>query len=439
MASVTFVLKNPQAVVKPRDQKETLIFLVLRYGNNRLKLSTGERILPKYWNKVDQEATTNSVFSKDDFNQKLLNKKTLILDIYRRMVNDDEQPTNDRLLKEFSLKDNDRRFNIIKLKGEITLNLYIDQFIKDIKSGERLTPEKKERYKTGTTKNFDGFKVQFDDFQKEKKKVLDFKDITLDFYDDFVGFFSEKKYAPNTIGRHIKNLKTIMRAARDEGLHSNTEIDRKKFKVLKVLTDQIYLTSEELGKIETADLEGKQTLELARDIFLIGCYTAQRFSDYCRIKPEQFRTLANGFKVIDIIQRKTGERVTVPVHWKLEKILEKYDFATPHILEQKLNERIKQVGIKAKITQAVNIEQIRGGLKSSKSIPKHDLIKTHTARRTGATNMYLAGIPSIDIMKITGHKTEKEFLNYIRVSKEETAEMLTNHEYFRSKMKAVNP
>ena len=35
--------------------------------------------------------------------------------------------------------------------------------------------------------------------------------------------------------------------------------------------------------------------------------------------------------------------------------------------------------------------------------------------------MYLAGIPSIDIMKITGHKTEVDFLKYIKVFKEETA------------------
>jgi hypothetical protein len=98
---------------------------------------------------------------------------------------------------------------------------------------------------------------------------------------------------------------------------------------------------------------------------------------------------------------------------------------------------VHQVGIKAKVNQLINIEQIHGGLKVSKSIPKHDLIKTHTARRTGATNMYLAGISTLDIMKITGHKTEREFLNYIRVSKEETAEMLTNHEYFRNVLKAV--
>jgi len=44
--------------------------------------------------------------------------------------------------------------------------------------------------------------------------------------------------------------------------------------------------------------------------------------------------------------------------------------------------------------------------------------------------MYNAGIPTIAIMKITGHKKESTFLKYIKVTKEETAEKLSVHEYF---------
>jgi len=118
-------------------------------------------------------------------------------------------------------------------------------------------------------------------------------------------------------------------------------------------------------------------------------------------------------------------------------ILEKYNYKLPKTFEQKVNERIKDVGELVKINEMVTMEKIRGGMKIKSEIPKFELIKTHTARRSGATNMYLAGISTLDIMKITGHKTEREFLNYIRVSKEETAEILANHEYFRNKMKMV--
>jgi len=45
----------------------------------------------------------------------------------------------------------------------------------------------------------------------------------------------------------------------------------------------------------------------------------------------------------------------------------------------------------------------------------------------------LAGIPSISIMKITGHKTEAAFLRYIRISQEDNAMKLIEHPYFKQK------
>lgn len=437
MASVTFILKEPQLNIKPKDQAETLVYMVFRYNNKRLKLSTHEKILPKYWDKVNQCALNNPYFSKDDFNQRLLNKKGLILDINRKLLNDNEIPTNEILLKKFNERDGDRISKSDNVTRSSDLNGFIEEFIKDLERGKRLTPDKKEKYKPLTIKNYRGFQVQFNLYQEYKKKKLSFDHITIDFYDDFVNFLNRKNYSPNTIGRHIKNLKTIMRIARDEGLHNNSEIERKKFKVLKVETDQIYLNQQELDKLYNLDLSNKPTLEIARDIFLIGCYTAQRFSDYNRITEKNIKTLANETKIIELIQAKTGERVNIPIHWQLEAILKKYDNNPPRIYEQKLNERIKKVGEQAEINEIITIESIKGGLKITQEYPKYALIKTHTARRSGATNMYLAGIPTLDIMKITGHKTEREFLKYIRISKEETAEMLSTHPFFMQKLNVV--
>ena len=44
--------------------------------------------------------------------------------------------------------------------------------------------------------------------------------------------------------------------------------------------------------------------------------------------------------------------------------------------------------------------------------------------------MYLAGIPTIAIMKITGHKTEKEFMKCIKITEEQTAMELMSHPIF---------
>ena len=55
---------------------------------------------------------------------------------------------------------------------------------------------------------------------------------------------------------------------------------------------------------------------------------------------------------------------------------------------------------------------------------------TYTARRSFATNAYLAGLPPISIMKITGHKTESSFMKYIKISEKENAIQLKGHEFF---------
>jgi integrase len=220
-----------------------------------------------------------------------------------------------------------------------------------------------------------------------------------------------------------------MRAAGEDGLHENKDIERKKFKVITTEVHPIYLTQKEVESIYNLDLSKDKTLDIARDIFLIGCYTGQRFSDYSRINSQHIKTVKGG-KIIDLIQKKTGEQVLIPVRPELETILKKYDYIPPRTHEQKANERIKLVCEKAKINEQIEIEEIKGGLKVTQRKAKYELIKTHTARRTGATLMFLAGIPTISIMKITGHKTEREFLKYIRVTKEETAQTLMNHPYF---------
>jgi hypothetical protein len=62
-------------------------------------------------------------------------------------------------------------------------------------------------------------------------------------------------------------------------------------------------------------------------------------------------------------------------------------------LEQKVNMHIKTVGEKTKITENIEVEKTKGGLKVKISVPKNELIKKHTDRLTGCILMYLAGIP----------------------------------------------
>jgi integrase len=66
-----------------------------------------------------------------------------------------------------------------------------------------------------------------------------------------------------------------------------------------------------------------------------------------------------------------------------------------------------------------------------KRMKKYALVSSHTARRSGATNMYLAGIPVARIMLLTGHKTEQAFFKYIPIGKQENAKTLLEHNFFQ--------
>ncbi len=311
-----------------------------------------------------------------------------------------------------------------------TLLSYANRYVKEMVDGSRLNHSKL-RYTPSTIKNYRGFVAQFEEFCKSKRRKFDFADIDLKFYDDFVAHFSAKNYAVNTIGRHVKELKIIMRAARDEGLHSNALIESRKFKVLTAEVESIYLTESEIEAIAAMDLLANPSREVARDIFLVGCYTAQRYSDYSNINEGNLRTLESGQKVIDLRQQKTGAHVVIPIRSELQRLLDKYDNKLPNSLEQKVNKYIKEIAREAGIVDKVECSYIEDGEKRTRIVEKCDLVKTHTARRSGATNMYLAGIPTIAIMKITGHKTEREFMKYIKVSEEQSAMGLVDHPYFQ--------
>jgi len=139
---------------------------------------------------------------------------------------------------------------------------------------------------------------------------------------------------------------------------------------------------------------------------------------------------ANNGKVIDLIQSKTNQRVVIPIRPTLNTRLKKYDYEVPKVFPQKLNDRIKELARVIGITEPIQIEKYKGGKRIIHTIPKCDLIMSHTARRSGCTNMFKQGIQPITIMKISGHKTEREILKYILISPEETADGLLNDPNF---------
>ena len=431
MASIKFLIRG-----KKKGSLHTLYVRMNQGAQYDFRIPTPYQLPDGLWlydsQRFSQKFNYTETFTENDARailKKITNLQNLIANELNDLQSEGKTPTKEWLMDVVC------GYHHTKPKAvaeHIMLNSYIDEYMRQAESGERLNRSKK-RFQPATLKSMRNFVARFQEYQKLKRRTIDFNDIDRDFYNDFVNFFIKKDFSPNTIGRNIKYLKGFMRAAKEEGLHNNSATEHKDFTSFKAEVQEIYLTDDELKTLYELDLSRQPTLDVARDVFLVGCYTAQRYSDYSAINEKNIRRLEGDIYVIDLTQKKTGERVIIPVRPELAAILEKYGFNLPHTYEQKINARIKEVCQLAGIDELVTIHSIRGGKNLSETHPKYKLVKTHTARRSGATNMYLAGIPTIDIMKLTGHKTESEFLKYIKVTKEETAHKLLLHPYFSGK------
>jgi integrase len=241
----------------------------------------------------------------------------------------------------------------------------------------------------------------------------------MSFYEDFLRYTTVKKgLAPNTIGKLITLIKVLLREAYEKGITTNQIYLNSNFKSISSVSDTVYLNDEEIKELQRLDLSKRLSLERVRDAFIVGCYTGLRFSDLTRIKP---KNIDNG--MIILTQQKTKFEVVIPMLKEVIAILEKYEFSIPDISNQKYNQHLHELCSKCDLlNEMVTTKAIRGGKVMETTQPKYELISSHTARRSFATNEYKRGeLTPSEIMVITGHKTEKSFLKYIRETKKETA------------------
>ena len=185
--------------------------------------------------------------------------------------------------------------------------------------------------------------------------------------------------------------------------------------------ENVYLSTQELADLEKLDLSFNPSYDKVRDLFLIGCHTGLRMSDFSRLTSDHIK---EGF--ITIEQKKTKHNVVIPVHSVVKKILKKYNGDLPSAISgQKFNEYLKEISKKVPALRGNESKrQTRGGFKTITTLHKWEMISSHTARRSFCTNEYLKGTPALTIMKVSGHKTESSFLKYIKISSKEHAEKM---------------
>lgn len=256
--------------------------------------------------------------------------------------------------------------------NRMTLNKFIDLYVQEISSGERQT-SKGMNFKPGTVRAVKQPLEKFKQFQEDAGREIDFEDVDLEFYKQFGNFLRKENYAVNSIAKCFKQIKTVMGVAESEGYHTNVKYKDKRFKSSMQDIDSIYLTMEDLYAMQSIDFSQLQPCyEQAMDIFMIGVWSAQRVSDYNRISEsnvkrirtqviENSKIVDRELVYLDIVQKKTGAKVSIPCNAALRGILEKYNYQLPHIWEQHLNDYIKKIGELAGLTNLVDITSTKGG------------------------------------------------------------------------------
>ena len=393
------------------------IYIRLRDGRNLdLKAKTNYHINPSDWDKKNERPIKKLLKDIDyaNLDTDLTTLKNNLLIEYNRAQGVDK--INSDWLKNF--------INPVKESQKYPDRLveYIDTYI-DFK--------KNEVTKT-TIKKCHVIKQLLLRYENHIGRPLKINDINNDFKLGFEDYCEKEDYAKNTTSKNIRYIKTFCKHARTNGLETHTQLDGIKTKNYK--THHIYLTRKEINRIESLDdTKLGSSLINAKNWLLISCYCGQRVSDFMRFDKSMVRYEKNkkgSFKpLIEFTQVKTGKLMTIPLHGKIIKILEKNKGDFPRrISDQRYNDHIKKVCKMAEIHEPTigTIFNNKTKEKETKKYPKWRLVTSHIGRRSFATNYY-GEIPTNFLMYMTGHSTEQLFLTYIGKSNKDIAMELTQY------------
>ena len=425
---VKFLLKDPRA------DRPTLISLVYRYANTRFVYSTGLTIDPYQWDADRQCAHMNQKGRADRETYQTINagldrhraalKKTLTR-LQLATVSLDNSILKQHLDTELGRVKKVKPAPVAVVVQESFMQ-FIERFVEEGRAGRRLNA-KSTHYSPYTLAGYLKLKRLLENFSDATGQPITYPAYSLDFYNAFKGWLTGRGLTLNYIGSLMKDLKVMLKQAHADGLHTNTIFQHKDFKKFSEEVDSIYLTETDLTRLYNLKLTNTPGLDKARDLFLIGCYTGLRFSDFMHLRPENIKG-----RILTRNTLKTSERVSIPLNSKVLAIVAKYNGVPPRpISNQRLNDHLKELCQRAGLTERVEISKTRGGSNETRYPEKWELVGTHTARRSFATNAYLAKVPPVAIMKITGHRSEKMLLRYIKISSQENAVLLLDHAHFQ--------
>ena len=442
MAKVSFYLTDKNA------KDETKLFAFINYGlfvydeNGKkkylpLKYTTNIEVIPALWDnkknrvkeslkwaqpetfEISKFAVEESARKKyESINNEIAQFEQSAKSIVSKLTVNGRLPRHEQVRKEL-----DRIYNPKRLIGSLEQINYhsfdLVQFIDHIVNTST-------NLRNSTKKNYKVVKKNVEDYQKKFKGTITPQNADIDFYNSFVKFLTSAGLSKNTIGTRIKIIKAVLNYANERIDNVCQDYKKESFSKPSEETESVYLTQDELNVISNLKYLPPY-LEKVRDMFIIGCDTGLRFSDLSRLTKDNI----NSDNTISIKTQKTGKVVVIPMTPRVKTIFEKYNYVLPDsISNQKYNEYLKDIARRANLKESISITKTIKGMLVTRTVEKWELVTSHTARRSFATNAFLADVPAIAIMKITGHKTESAFMKYIKMTAKDNATKLQSHKFF---------
>jgi integrase len=411
---VKFYLKNPK-------KKESLIVARILWSDYQLPYSTKKHIESALWVKesdvtgerIQRAGQPKKYPHHVEINQSLDLLKTEIGKIFNRYTNENNlhEPTPSVLKELLDAHFNRGKKKIVE-KKTVNFIQYFEDFIKRSENGKRINRVNSKSISKYTIGTYNTLMKHL----KEYNSKLDWKDIDLTFHGDYTGWLMETyELANNSVGKDISIIKVVCSEAYYVGINPYDQFKNPLFKVSREESDSIHLNNKEINILWNLDLSKNKELEETRDLFILGLTTGLRYSDYSKIKSSQI----DGYK-LHVKTVKGGKVLEVNIRdHKAQAIIKRYKNILPQgAINQVFNKNLKDITKDIPEFQVVvDREYSQGGKRKTESLPKSELIKTHTARRSYCSNEVEAGTPIVLIMNNSGHTTEKSFWKYVKLNK----------------------
>jgi integrase len=396
MATTKLKLRTDRKTV----QDSTTIYVQVCIDSKIKLYSTGCKVKVEFWDEVGQRLKKSWGYGYEKHFAKINKRKLSIDSIIDHAMMNNTKLTFDFITKELEKLETPTEEIIIdeEPKDQKTFYEWFEFYINDRTSFQSIEIAKHRK----TTLN--KLKLFFD------KKIPTFADIDFNFYSEYQNWLLEEgELANSSVNKQFDYLKGFLRYASKHKLFNSAILDD--FDRLKEYeTHTIYITKEELKTIWEFEFNNER-LEKVRDLFVFACSTGLRESDFSIVKPENIKN-----DQLFITTVKTSDPLIIPLNSYSRAVLKKYDNVLPKYSQQKFNDYIKEVLQEIGLDTPEQVISYKKGVRIETTVPKYELVTSHTGRRTFITQCIMRGIPIPVIRSMTGHKDLKSFQKYIRIT-----------------------